>query len=214
MPRYFRWLWWFVLLLSLIPALHLVAMTLGWWGDLGSNPIEKWLSETGRHTIIALLIALAVTPLRRLTRQPWLTRLRRMLGLVAFFYASLHFLVWLGADLFFSWDLILEDLLTRPFIMVGFAAWLILLALALTSTRRAMATLGRNWTRLHRLVYAAGILGVLHIFWLTRADYREVAWYAAVLFLLLGFRMGWWWFARPKASQVSRKRPQPPESAA
>lgn len=198
MPRYFRWIWWSILLLSLAPALHLVAMTLGWWGSLGTNPIETWLADTGRQTIIALLIVLAVTPLRRLTRQSWLTRLRRMLGLVAFFYASLHFMVWLGADLFFAWDLILEDLTTRPFVMAGFAAWLILLALALTSTRRAMTLLGRNWTRLHRLVYAAGLLGILHIFWLTRADYREVSWYAGILAVLLGFRAGWWWFNRAK----------------
>jgi sulfoxide reductase heme-binding subunit YedZ len=209
MPGYFRWIWWLILLLSLAPAMHLVAMTLGWWGSLGTNPIETWLVETGRQTIIALLIALAVTPLRRLTRQPWVTRLRRMLGLVAFFYASLHFMVWLGVDLFFAWDLIIEDLTTRPFVMVGFAAWLILLALALTSTRRAMTKLGRNWTRLHRLVYAAGILGILHIFWLTRADYRDVSWYAGILALLLGFRVGWWWFNRAKA----HARQSPPRVA-
>ena len=174
-----------------MPALWLGARTAGAFGGLGVNPIETLLTDSGTFSIIFLLLALSVTPLRRVTGLAPILRLRRMLGLLAFGYATAHFLIWLGVDLFFDWQLIIEDLTTRPFVMVGFAAWMILLLLAATSTRGAMTLLKRNWTRLHRLVYLAGILGVVHIVWLTRADYREATLYALALATLLALRLFW-----------------------
>ena len=189
--RWPRILWWAVLSAGLMPALWLGARTAGAFGGLGVNPIETLLTDSGTFSIIFLLLALSVTPLRRLTGLAPILRLRRMLGLLAFGYATAHFLIWLGVDLFFDWQLIIEDLTTRPFVMAGFAAWMILLLLAATSTRGAMTLLKRNWTRLHRLVYLAGILGVVHIVWLTRADYREATLYALALATLLAMRLFW-----------------------
>ena len=189
-----RWpaaVWWLLLTVGLLPGLWLIARTAGAFGGLGVNPIETLLNDTGTFTIIGLLVALSVTPLRRLTGIAVIGRYRRLLGLLAFGYASAHFLIWLGVDLFFDWSLILDDLTTRPFVMAGFAAWFILLLLAATSTRAAMSWLKRNWTRLHRLVYLAAILAVVHIVWLTRADYREATIYALVLAALLGLRVYW-----------------------
>jgi len=183
-----RRVWWLVLLVGLLPAAWLAARAAGMIGGLGTNPIERLLIESGTIAMIALLSALAVTPLRRLTGLAAISRLRRMIGLLAFGYVSLHFLVWLGVDLFFDVSLILDDLSQRPYVMVGFAAWVILLLLASTSTDRAVRMLKRNWGRLHRLVYAAGVLAVIHVIWLTRADYREATIYALVLMGLLGFR--------------------------
>jgi methionine sulfoxide reductase heme-binding subunit len=183
--------WWLVLLVGLLPAAWLAARTAGWLGGLGTNPIERLLIESGTIAMIMLLSALAVTPLRRLTGLAAITRLRRMIGLLAFGYVSLHFLIWLGVDLFFDVSLILDDLTQRPYVMVGFAAWVILLLLASTSTDRAVRILKRNWSRLHRLVYAAGVLAVIHVIWLTRADYREATIYALVLLVLLGSRVVW-----------------------
>ena len=185
-------LWWLVFGLAWVPAGFLAAQALGGFGGLGVNPIEKLVRDSGTYAIYALLIALAVTPLRRLTGLKVLARLRRLLGLTAFAYVSLHWGLWLGVDLFFAWDLLLDDLQHRPFILVGFAAWLILLALAVTSTRRAMSWLQKNWQRLHRLVYVAGVLAVLHVLWLTRADFGPVTVYALILLLLLGLRGLWW----------------------
>jgi len=190
--------WWLVLGLGLMPAAWMAARAAGYFGGLGVNPIERLLIDSGTISMIALLVALAITPLRRLTGIVGLTRLRRMLGLLAFGYASTHFFIWFGIDLFFDGRLILEDLTTRPFVMAGFAAWVILLLLAATSTNAAMRRLKRNWTRLHRLVYVAGGLAVVHVIWLTRADYREATLYAAVLGVLLGLRGFWAWRTRQK----------------
>lgn len=190
-PRWQRAIWWALLTAGLLPGVWLAARTAGAFGGLGVNPIETLLLDTGTYAMIALLVALSVTPLRRMTGVAGIGRYRRLLGLIAFGYASAHFLIWLGVDLFFDWVLILEDLTTRPFVMAGFAAWFILLLLAATSTRAAMGLLKRNWTRLHRLVYLAGILAVVHIVWLTRADYREVTIYALILAALLGLRVFW-----------------------
>lgn len=184
---------WLVLLLMLLPAGFLAMRSLGGWGGLGTNPIEYLLAETGQWALLSLLVALAVTPVRRWTGWAPVMRWRRMLGLVAFAYATAHFLVWLLLDQYAVWQYLLEELLQRPFITVGFLAWLILLALALTSTTAAMRALGRHWVRLHRLVYVAALAGWLHVYWLTRADYREVVFYATILLVLLGARVYWAW---------------------
>ncbi|WP_244269172.1 sulfite oxidase heme-binding subunit YedZ [Thioalkalivibrio halophilus] len=197
-----RGVWTLVLAASLAPGAWITLRAAGWFGGLGVNPIERLLADTGTHAMIALLVALAVTPLRQWTGLAWISALRRMLGLVAFAWVSAHLLVWVGLDLFFDWVLILDDIRHRPYVTVGFTAWVILLALALTSTRGAQRRLRRWWPRLHRLAYAAGGLAILHVLWLTRgADYIEVGIYGGVLALLLGWRL-WRWLRsvpRPRA---------------
>lgn len=160
-----------------------------WRGDLGANPLETVTHTTGDWALRFLLLTLAMTPLRRLLGQAWPLQLRRMLGLFAFFYASMHLLVWLVLDQEMAWRNILADIAERPYVTVGFLAWLLLVPLALTSTRGAMRRLGRNWSRLHRLVYPIGILGVLHFLWLVKADLFEPLVYGVILALLLAFRL-------------------------
>lgn len=176
-----------VFALCLLPVALLVldAFT----GGLGVNPIEDVTHRTGDWALRLLLVTLAVTPLRRITGWSALIRLRRMLGLFAFFYASLHFATWLVLDQFFDWRAMLEDILERPFITVGFLAFLLLIPLAATSTDAMIRRLGRNWQRLHRLIYPIAILAVLHFWWLVKADLLEPAIHAAVLAILLVLRL-------------------------
>ncbi len=154
-------------------------------GDLGANPLERVTDVTGQWGLRILLLTLAVTPLRRLTGWTVLQRFRRMLGLFVFFYISLHFATWIWLDQELLWSNIVADIAKRPFVTVGFTAWLLLLPLALTSTRGMMRRLGRNWGRLHRAVYAVGVLGVLHYIWLVKADLLQPLIYGSVLVLLL-----------------------------
>ncbi|HPQ24315.1 MAG: sulfoxide reductase heme-binding subunit YedZ [Chromatiaceae bacterium] len=154
-------------------------------GDLGANPLERVTDVTGQWGLRFLLLTLAVTPLRRLTGWNRLLRFRRMLGLFVFFYISLHFLTWVWLDQELNWGNITADIAKRPFVTVGFTAWLLLLSLAATSTRGMMRRLGRNWQRLHRAVYAVGVLGVLHYIWLVKADLLQPLIYTGVLALLL-----------------------------
>lgn len=170
----------------LAPALSLgvAALTDG----LGANPIEKITHRTGWWALVLLTFTLAVTPVRRLTRRPDLVRYRRLLGLFAFFYATLHFLTYLVLDQFFGWSYILEDIAERPFITVGFAAWLMLLALAATSTRGWVRRLRKNWRRLHRLVYVAGVAGGVHFLWKVKADTREPLVFLVLIGALLALR--------------------------
>lgn len=185
--------------LALIPAAILAGRI---WatargGDaLGADPVAAITHFTGDWALRFVLIALAVTPLRRLTGWVPALRFRRMLGLYAFFYACAHFATYLVLDLGGYWAQVLEDIVERPYITVGFSAWLILLALAATSTKGSIRRLGRLWGRLHSLVYAAGILAVLHYLWLVKSDVREPLLYAAVLGVLLGSRL-WWRLRKP-----------------
>ncbi len=137
---------------------------------LGANPIEALLHLTGRWGLVFLLLGLAVTPLRRLSGWSRVIKVRRLLGLFAFFYMTLHFLIYLGLDQGFAWGFILEDITERPFITVGFAAFLLLTPLAMTSTRGWIRRLGRRWQLLHRLVYPAAILAAVHFYWKVKAD--------------------------------------------
>jgi sulfoxide reductase heme-binding subunit YedZ len=165
----------------------------GFRGDLGANPVETITHETGQWALRLLLATLAVTPLRRLTGWNPLLRVRRMLGLFAFFYAVLHLATYLWLDQFFDWGAVLADVLDRPYITIGFAAFLLLVPLAATSTDAMVRRLGgRRWQRLHRLVYPAAGLAVLHFLWLVKADLREPLIYAGLLALLLAARLPGW----------------------
>jgi sulfoxide reductase heme-binding subunit YedZ len=190
-----------VFLLCLLPlALGLVD---GFTDRLGANPIEEITHRTGDWALRMLLITLAATPARRLLGWSWPLRVRRMLGLYAFFYACLHFLTYLVLDQFFAWDEIVKDIVKRPYITVGFSAFLMLIPLAVTSTNGMMRRLGRRWGQLHQLVYVIAVCGVLHYLWLVKADYLQPLIYAVVLLLLLGVRA---WYQR---QSLSRRRPLP-----
>ena len=156
---------------------------------LGPDPVAAIEHELGLWALRLLLLTLAVTPLRQLSGQTVLLRFRRMLGLYAFAYASLHLAAYLALDLRGWWALVFEEIAKRPYITVGFAAWLLLVPLAITSTRGWMRRLGRRWGQLHRLVYAIAALAVLHFWWIVKSDYREPLLYAAILALLLGWRI-------------------------
>jgi len=159
---------------------------------LGANPAEALIRSTGDWTLRFLCITLAITPLREWTKQPALARFRRMLGLFAFFYVVLHFLSYSWLDMGFELDAIVRDIPKRPFALVGFTAFLLMIPLAATSFNRAIKVLGaKRWQLLHRLVYAVVLLGLLHFFWMRAAknDFAEVAVYAAVIALLLGWRI-------------------------
>jgi methionine sulfoxide reductase heme-binding subunit len=175
-----------VFLLCLGPLLELVWQ--GFYGSLGTNPVETITHGTGDWTLRFLLITLTITPLRRLTGNSWLIKLRRMFGLYAFFYACLHFVTYIWFDQYFDWAEIVKDIPKRPFITVGFAAFVLLLPLAFTSTNAMMRRLKKNWQRLHKLIYVIALLGVLHFLWLVKADVLEPAIYGAVLIVLLGYR--------------------------
>src|SRR5574338_1197301 len=177
-------------LVCLLPLAHLLQA--GFADNLGANPIEAITHATGDWTLRFLLITLAVTPLRRLTGLHWLVRLRRMLGLFAFFYACLHFTTYIWLDQFFDLHAIAKDVLKRPFITVGFTAFVLLIPLAATSNNFSIRRLGgRKWQSLHRSVYAIAIFGVLHYWWLVKKDISEPLLYASILAVLLGIR-AWW----------------------
>jgi len=158
-------------------------------GGLGVNPVEAVTHRTGDWTLRLLLATLALTPLRRLSGWSWPSRVRRMVGLFVFFYACLHLATYLWLDQFFDWGAIVVDVGERPFITVGMLAFLGLLPLAVTSNRAMQRRLGRRWKALHRLVYPVAILGVLHFWWLVKADVREPLVYALILATLLGYRL-------------------------
>lgn len=157
---------------------------------LGADPVAEIEHRTGLWALRLLLLTLAITPLRQLSGQSVLLRFRRMLGLYAFFYACVHLGVYLGLDLRGYWAQIFEDIVKRPYITIGFIAWLLLIPLAITSTQGWMRRLKRNWGKLHKAIYAIGVLAVLHFWWLVKSDIREPLLYAAILALLLGWR-GW-----------------------
>jgi sulfoxide reductase heme-binding subunit YedZ len=160
-------------------------------GGLGANPIETVLHLAGRSALVLLLAGLSITPVRRLTGWNQLIKVRRLVGLFAFFYASLHLLIYLGLDQGFAWSFIIEDVVERPFITVGAAAFLLLVPLALTSTKGWIRRLGKRWQRIHRLVYPAAALGVLHYFWKVKADTFWPLVAGAVLAVLLLARVPW-----------------------
>ena len=185
---------------ALLFVLCLLPLAASLWQALSGqavNPVETLTRDSGSWALNLLLAGLAITPLRRLGAPGWLLRLRRMLGLYAFFYASVHLLIYLWLDQLFDWAAIVHDIIKRPFITVGMAAFALLLPLAITSTDGWLRRLKRRWGQLHRLVYPLALLAVPHYLWLVKRDLTEPLLYAAVLALLLGLRL--WWRLRPTA---------------
>jgi sulfoxide reductase heme-binding subunit YedZ len=186
----------------LLPAASLVWAALT--SRLGANPIDAITDVTGTWTLRFLMITLAVTPLRRLLHWNEAIRFRRMLGLFAFFYGSLHFLTYFVLDQFFAFDIIAADIAKRPYITVGFTGFVLMIPLAVTSTAAMIRRLGgRRWQMLHRLIYVSASAGVVHYLWLVKADTTRPLRYAALLSVLLGIRAWYWW--RP--STAMRRRP-------
>lgn len=194
MPRYLKPV---IFLACLVPLSRLV--WLGFHSGLGANPIEFITHSTGDWTLTFLLITLSISPLRKLTRQYWLIGLRRMLGLYAFFYGTLHLMTYVWLDKFFDVHAMLADIAKRRFITAGMTAFTLMIPLALTSTRWSIRKLGgKRWQVLHRLIYASAAAGVIHYIWLVKADLRKPLEYAAVLGILLGYRLVAWMTMRVK----------------
>ena len=189
-------------LICLIPLVQLVFNYYN--DDLTANPIEYITRLTGSYALLILLASLAVTPLRRLTGWNELIKLRRMVGLFAFFYATLHFTTYMVLDLFFDFAAIGKDILKRPYITVGFSALVLMIPLALTSNAAMIRRLGKRWQQLHYLVYGIAMLGVVHFYWLVKADIRRPVQYGATLILLLGCRIWVKWATLWKASRSKR----------
>jgi sulfoxide reductase heme-binding subunit YedZ len=157
---------------------------------VGANPVEFMTRTTGMLTLIFLMISLAVTPVRKITGSNWVVKFRRMLGLYAFFYGALHLLTYVWFDRFFNFRSIAGDVLQRPFIAVGMTAFFLMVPLAITSTNKMIKRLGgKRWAKLHRLVYLAGVAGVLHFWLLVKSDTRLPLTFAFILLLLLGYRL-------------------------
>lgn len=191
-----RWPLALLLTVLLLPLAVMVVQL--FTGGLGANPVEEVLHRLGIWTLRLLLLTLAITPLRRLTGWNGLIRYRRPIGLTAFAYGVLHLFAYVGLDQFFDWPVLLEDITERPFIIVGSLALLLMVPLAVTSTRNWIRRLGRNWTRLHRLVYLSAAAGTLHFWWGVKKDLREPALYALLLVILLVLRL-----VRPDRRRVS-----------
>jgi sulfoxide reductase heme-binding subunit YedZ len=192
--RQIRFVWKpLVFMLCLVPAIHTATNALGIFGDLGANPVEEIQDRFGIWALRFIMIALSVTPLRRITGWNWLLRFRRMLGLFAFFYVLMHFLTWLLLDQGLLLSAIAEDLTKRPFITIGFTALVLLTAMAATSTAGMRRRLGKRWQKLHNSVYVVGGLGVWHYWWQVKSDITEPLTYALILSVLLGLRIWWRW---------------------
>lgn len=177
----------FVFILCLIPLLNLV-----WSGfnqGLGVNPAETIIRSLGDWALYFLLFTLSVTPLRKTLGLSVLIRIRRMLGLFVFFYVCLHLTAYVWFDQFFDWDEIIKDIIKRPFITLGFATFILLIPLVFTSTNKMMKRLKKRWKTVHQLIYPISIMGTVHYFWMTRADFRQPALIAAILAALLGYRL-------------------------
>jgi methionine sulfoxide reductase heme-binding subunit len=189
---------------SLVPF---VLLTLGAFGlagrDLGADPVKEVLHTCGKTSLNFLMLTLMVTPVKNLLGQPHLLRIRRMLGLFAFFYAVVHFTVYLVLDLELDFATLGEDIAKRPYITIGFLALVLLVPLAVTSTNKMMRRLGRRWTKLHRLVYVISILGVWHYYWQVKKDVREPLIYAGILAVLLGYRAYKQWRVTSKSAPAT-----------
>jgi sulfoxide reductase heme-binding subunit YedZ len=202
-----RWLKPVIFLACLVPLARLAWK--GFHGMLGANPIEVITHSTGDWTLIFLLVTLSITPLRNLTHQYWLIGLRRMIGLFAFFYGGLHLTTYVWLDKFFDVHEMLADITKRKFIMAGMTTFALMVPLALTSTKGWIRRLGgKRWQWLHRLIYFSAIAGVTHYIWLVKADLRKPLQYAAVLGVLLGYRVVVWIASRDGDKKGAAALPQ------
>jgi sulfoxide reductase heme-binding subunit YedZ len=203
-----KWTKVFVFVLCLAPLAMLVWRALH--GDLTANPIEFITHTTGDWTLRFLIITLAVTPLRKILHIPQLIRFRRMFGLFAFFYACLHFSTWIGLDKFFAWSEMWKDVEKRRFITVGFAGFVLMIPLAITSTAGWIRRLGgKRWQLLHRLIYLSAIAGVIHYYWLVKSDERKPLAYGCVVAILLAWRLGNWLYNKRRGAMPSTSQKEP-----
>ena len=207
--------------LWLKPAVFLAALgplaRLGWkglTGDLGANPIQLITLSTGTWTLVFLLITLSITPLRRISGQNGLIQYRRMVGLFAFFYGVLHFLTYIWLDQFFDLPGIVKDVYKRPFITAGFTGFVLLVPLAITSTKAWIRRLGKRWQALHRAIYFAAACGVIHYYWKVKSDVRMPLYYGALVGILLLWRLGDWFFKRRSAAGAKLSPQHVPTSPA
>ena len=210
-----KWTKVLVFALCLVPLAILIWR--GFHNELGANHIEFITHATGDWTLRFLVLTLAITPLRKILHQPQLIRFRRILGLFAFFYVCLHFATWIGLDKFFDWSEMWKDVQKRRFITVGFAGFVLLIPLAITSTAGWIRRLGgKRWQLLHRAVYLTAILGVIHYYWLVKSDVTKPLQYAWMVGILLAWRAGDWLYSRwtrPAARPIQRKTSTSAETA-
>ncbi len=190
-------------ILCLLPILSLVWKV--FYGDLGANPIETITRDIGDWNLSFLLITLSISPLRQWFGWSVLMRFRRMLGLYVFFYTFIHFLVWFIADHSFNFSDMLEDIIKRPYITLGFSGFILLIPLAITSNQAMVRRLGKNWKKLHRLTYLIALLGVLHFLWLVKADYLKAGIFAVIAGILLLQRVNFRKWFESKISERSSK---------
>lgn len=188
---------------ALVPAAALVVNA--FQGRLTANPIDYITDTTGDWALRLLMATLCVTPIRRVTGWNPIIQVRRMLGLFSFFYATLHFLTWSVLDWFFDFRQMGSDIVMRPFITLGMATFLMLLALAVTSTKGSIRRLGRRWTQLHRLIYVAAVTGLTHFWLVGKVLVTEVTYWAIALSVLLGFRAWWYLRTRPVGIKGGKK---------
>jgi sulfoxide reductase heme-binding subunit YedZ len=189
-----RLIWWALWFACASPLLYFVYQ--GFFGSLTANPVEYVLRQLGVWTLRLILISLAITPAARLLRMPVLIRYRRLIGLWAFAYVVLHLSTYIGIDRFFNWDEIVKDVIKRPYITFGMIAFLLLIPMAIASTDGMLRKLGpKRWRRFHQAIYVIAPLGVLHYYLLVKADHRPPLIYAAILAVLLGYRL-WFWASR------------------
>lgn len=182
-----KWIKAAVFVITLIPLIRL--FWLGFHDDLTANPVEFVERSMGFWTLFILLVTLCLTPIRLITGRVWPLQLRRMFGLLMFFYACLHIATYLWLDFSFDWQAIAKDIAKHPYVLVGFTAFLLTIPLAVTSNKMMLRLLRERWKQLHQLVYAIAILGVLHFWWLVKKDIREPLLFAVILVLLLGVRI-------------------------
>jgi methionine sulfoxide reductase heme-binding subunit len=208
-PRYLKPI---VFLACLLPLGRLAWK--GFHSALGANPIQVITWSTGTWTLVFLLITLSITPVRKLTRQYWLIQTRRMLGLFAFFYGCLHFTTYIWLDQFFDLHSVAKDVVKRPFITIGFTAFVLMIPLALTSTKDSIRRLGKRWVAIHRLIYATAIAGIIHYIWLVKKDIRKPVVYAVIVGILLLYRIVAWAIQRRSSQSQAPRSAAPLEGSA
>ena len=177
----------FVFILCLLP-LGIIILDI-YYNNLGAEPVKKIMNHFGEWTLIFICLTLTMSPLKKITNLPFWLKFRRMLGLFVFFYATVHLLTYVGLDYRFDWDPIINDVLKKKYIFIGFSAWLLLIPLAITSSQKMIKILGRNWKNLHRLVYVIAIFGSLHYIWLSKTIFFKPLIYTLIIVVLLALRI-------------------------